>query len=97
MAGLVGLAIANLDLRIEFQRAGLHQPVAGAGGQRTTYEQRVIVSLHGEQFVARKILGGDVPGVLALARAAADLEAAALAQRVERESAMAPDHLAASR
>ena len=57
----------------------------------------MIVSLHGDEFVAREILGGDIPRVLALARAAADLEAAALAQRVERETAMAPDYLAASR
>ena len=66
MAGLICLAIAHLDLRIEFGRAGLHQPVAGPRGQRTTYEQRVIVPLHGEQFVAGKVLGRHVPGVLAL-------------------------------
>ena len=46
----------------------------------------MIVPLHGEQFIAREILGGDVPGVLALPGAAADLEAAALSQRVEREA-----------
>src|SRR3954470_20533034 len=45
MTGLVGLPIANLDLRLELRRGRLHQPVAWTGGQRTTDEQRVIMPL----------------------------------------------------
>jgi hypothetical protein len=94
VTGLVGLPIANLNLRIEFQRGRLHQPVTGAGGQRTTYEQWVIVSLHGDEFVACETLGGDIPRVFALAGTSTDLEPTALAQRVEGETTVAPDYRA---
>ena len=57
----------------------------------------MIVPLHRDELVAREILGGDVPGIFARPGAAADLEAAALAQRVEGEAAVTPDDLAVSR
>src|SRR6478735_5381065 len=91
---LVGLAVAHLDLRGEFEARGLHQPVARTGGQCTTYEQRVIVALHGHQPVVRQVLGGNVPGVLAAAGTSADLQATALSERVEREPAVTADDVA---
>src|SRR5262245_42375851 len=54
----------------------------------------MFVSLHRDELVAREILVGDVPGVLARAGAAADLETTALPERVEREAAMTADDVA---
>src|SRR6187551_1541075 len=57
----------------------------------------MIVALHGDQLVAGEVLGGHVPGVFRPAGAPADLQSAALSQRVEREAAVPAQHLAVLR
>jgi len=91
MATLVGLPIANLDLRMELHGARLHQPVARTGGQRTTDEQRMIVSLHREQLVAARDSWPRRTRRLRRARRRGPpiSRPAPLAERVERETAIA--------
>ena len=48
----------------------------------------MVMALHHDEGVARRVLGRDVPGLLLAAGAAADFQAAPLAERVERHAAV---------
>src|SRR5688572_6288581 len=63
VAGLIRLSVTDLDATVEVGRSGLHQPVARPGEQRTTREQWMVVSLHGDELVAGEILGCHIPGI----------------------------------
>ena len=54
----------------------------------------MVRALHDDERVARDVLARHEPGRVVAAREAADPEAAALAERVALESAVAPDHAA---
>ena len=57
-------------------------------------ERGMVRALHDDERIARDVLARHEPGRVVAAREAADPEAAALAERVALESAVAPDHAA---
>ena len=57
----------------------------------------MIMPLHHDEGVACGILGGDVPGLLGAARAAADVKPGALAEGVEGQSLVRAEPLAVER
>jgi hypothetical protein len=57
----------------------------------------MIVSLHDDQHVARRLFPGDVPGRFAGAGNASDTETLALSERVVHQPMVTPDDLARGR
>src|SRR6185437_14589985 len=91
---LLGLAVTYLDRAAERRAARRSQPVPAFGEEGAAGEPRVIVPLHDDQGVARGVLGSNVPRLLGMAGASADLQAAALAEGVEGQSLVGTEGLA---
>src|SRR6266404_5153796 len=69
----------------------------GSGGECAARQQRMIVSLHDNERIALGILRRYVPGLLGVAVPSAQPQAAALAERIERESLVGPEPLSGGR
>src|SRR4051794_14114040 len=52
----------------------------------------MVMSLHNDQCIARRILGGQIPSLLGTATPSANVQALALSQRVERKALMRTEH-----
>src|ERR1700730_6697700 len=66
-------------------------------GERGAGHKRVVMPLHHDEHVTSPVLGGHIPGLLRMAAAAADLQAATLAECVERETLVGPEQFAFGR
>src|SRR5215467_10644263 len=73
------------------------EPVPGTGAELTSFEQRMVVTLHRDQRVASCILRGDIPRRLRTTAAATDVQPLALTERVEGESLVHAEMLAVGR
>ena len=95
-AGLVVLPIAGLGPACD-RRAGMParrwraDPMWVLGGQPVLEQQRMIGPLNGDQRIRLGFLFGNVPRRWRVAASAADIEAMALADRVERDSLVLND------
>src|ERR1700757_222094 len=94
---LVGLAVAHLYRAAQRRRGRGAEPVPSSGGQRHAREQRMIVPLDDDERIAQRVLGGDIPRLLGVPGAAAETQAASLAQGVEGESVVGAELLAVRR
>src|SRR5215831_222780 len=94
---LVALPVAHLHGAAERLAPRGCEPVPGTAAELTTFEQRMIVTLHHDQRVACCILRGDIPWRLRTAAAATDVQSLALTERVEGESFVHAEMLAVSR
>src|SRR5438309_1731856 len=94
---LIGLAVAHLHTAAERLAARGAEPMPGSGGECAARQQRMIVSLHDDERVALAILRRYVPGLLGVAVPSAQPQAAALSERIERESLVGPEPLPGGR
>src|SRR5262249_32624549 len=94
---LVALPVAHLHGAAERLVPRVGEPVPGTGAELTTFEQRMIVTLHDDQRVASCILRGDIPRRLRTTAAATDVQPLALTERVEGESLVHAEMLAVGR
>src|SRR5262245_15966808 len=94
---LVALAVAHLHGAAERLALRGREPVPGTGAELTSFEQRMIVTLHDDQRVASCILRGDIPRRLRTTAAATDVQPLALTERVEGESLVHAEMLAVGR
>ena len=90
----IALPIAGLDGALEAPRAiawhatGRASQCICSTSKASDMQQRMVVILHHDERIALGVFGGDVPRRGRGARAAAHPKPRALAERVERESAM---------
>ncbi len=93
VARLICLPVARLHGAGEIRcRRPTRNPVRRFGADLVRQQQRMVVILDDDEHVTREILGRDIPGLLAGAAHAADLEALPLAQRVVHQAAVRADH-----
>jgi len=94
----VRLPVAQLGGAVERRgRGSATDPVRLDRLEATAQQGRMIRALDDHERIARDVLGGDEPRRVTAAREPADAEAAALAERIALEPAMAADHGAVMR
>src|SRR2546423_3257278 len=94
---LIGLAVAHLHAAAERFAARGAEPMPRSGGEGAACQQRMIVSLHDDERVAGAVFRRHIPGLLGVPVPSAQLEPAALAERIERKSLMGPEPLPGGR